>query len=58
MTAVGWFQDPFGRHELRWYSQGVPTSLVRDGTSESHDRPVRVRRRETIPPLPAIRRAH
>ena len=40
MTAVGWFDDPFGRHQLRWFSQGNPTSLVRDEDAESHDRPV------------------
>ncbi len=36
--AVGWHEDPFGRHEIRWFSQGDPTSLVRDGVAESHDR--------------------
>jgi hypothetical protein len=37
--AQGWFQDPFGIHQDRWYSQGVPSNLVRDGTVESHDDP-------------------
>ena len=32
-----WFTDPFGRHEARWMSHGVPTSLVRDGRTESDD---------------------
>jgi hypothetical protein len=36
-VAVGWFPDPFGRHEIRWFSQGRPTSMVRDGNVESHD---------------------
>jgi hypothetical protein len=35
----GWSADPFGRHEVRWISSGVPTSLVRDGQIESHDDP-------------------
>jgi hypothetical protein len=32
-----WHTDPFGRHEARWMSHGVPTSLVRDGRTESDD---------------------
>ncbi len=35
----GWYQDPYGGHEARWYSEGVPTSLVRDGEDVSHDPP-------------------
>ena len=35
----GWCTDPFGRHEARWMSQGVPTVLVRDSGVESHDDP-------------------
>ncbi len=35
----GWFTDPFGRHEARWFSAGSPTSLVRDGGTESRDEP-------------------
>ena len=26
----GWCTDPFGLHEARWLSDGVPTKLVRD----------------------------
>ena len=37
VVAVGWYPDPFGRHEIRWFSQGEPTSMVRDGMVESHD---------------------
>jgi hypothetical protein len=33
----GWFTDPFERHELRWMSQGTPTSLVRDRDIEASD---------------------
>jgi hypothetical protein len=35
----GWYTDPYGRHEARWLSDGVPTVLVRDGGVESHDDP-------------------
>jgi hypothetical protein len=35
----GWYTDPFGRHEARWMSKGVPTKLVRDGKEESYDDP-------------------
>jgi hypothetical protein len=33
----GWLEDPTGRHEFRYFSQGVPTSLVRDGDREAND---------------------
>jgi hypothetical protein len=39
MDAEGWFLDPYGAHETRWFSDGTPTSLVRDGTVESTDDP-------------------
>jgi hypothetical protein len=39
MSAQGWYRDPFGRHEDRWYSAGTPTSLVRDGGVEAADEP-------------------
>ena len=32
-----WYTDPFGRHEARWMSHGTPTSLVRNGRTESID---------------------
>ena len=36
----GWQRDPFGQHEQRYFSQGQPTRLVRDGAVESyHDLP-------------------
>jgi hypothetical protein len=35
----GWYTDPYGRHEARWLSRGVPTKLVRDGRVESYDDP-------------------
>ena len=33
----GWYEDPSDRHEYRWFSQGTPTDLVRDGTITSRD---------------------
>jgi hypothetical protein len=35
----GWYQDPYGLHEARWFSDGQPTKLVRDGSEESYDEP-------------------
>src|SRR5580698_5188440 len=36
----GWHPDPFGAHELRFFSDdGKPTLLVSDGGTTSHDRP-------------------
>ena len=35
----GWFADPFGVHEARWFSQGRATALVRDGRKEAQDPP-------------------
>jgi len=35
----GWFVDPFGHHEQRWFSQGRATALVRDGRTETQDPP-------------------
>jgi hypothetical protein len=39
MNPEGWFVDPFGRYEARWFSDGTPTALVRDGGVEAHDPP-------------------
>lgn len=33
----GWWSDPTGRHDHRWYSAGLPTKLVRDGRTVSDD---------------------
>ena len=38
--AQGWYIDPARAHELRWYSSGRPTDLVKDGATESRDPPV------------------
>jgi hypothetical protein len=35
----GWCTDPFGLHEARWLSDGVPTKLVRDDGVESYEDP-------------------
>jgi hypothetical protein len=37
--AQGWYTDPTRAHELRWYSAGTPTDLVKDGAVESRDPP-------------------
>ena len=39
--AQGWYADPDRAHELRWYSAGQPTDLVKDGAIESRDPPPR-----------------
>jgi hypothetical protein len=39
LEAEGWFVDPFGLHEARWFSNGTPTALVRDGRKEGHEAP-------------------
>jgi hypothetical protein len=39
MNAEGWYIDPFGHREARWFSDGAPTALVRDGGVEGHDPP-------------------
>ena len=39
MRAQGWWRDPFGRHDDRWFSDGRPTRLVRDQGIESYDEP-------------------
>ena len=35
----GWFLDPFGEHEARYFSNGWPTSVVRDGETELYHEP-------------------
>ena len=39
MKAQGWHHDPYGVHEDRYFSDGQPTKLVRDGGAESYDPP-------------------
>jgi hypothetical protein len=35
----GWYLDPYGLHEQRWFSAGRPTALVRDHGVDGHDAP-------------------
>jgi hypothetical protein len=35
----GWYRDPFGVHGDRYFSEGRPTKLVRDGGVEAYDEP-------------------
>lgn len=35
----GWYRDPFGVHQLRWFSAGTPTDLVRDEDVEAYEAP-------------------
>jgi hypothetical protein len=35
----GWYTDPYGVHEARWFSDGRPTKLARDGSNESNHEP-------------------
>jgi hypothetical protein len=39
VKAQGWYRDPYGMHEDRYFSDGQPTKLVRDGGTESYDPP-------------------
>jgi hypothetical protein len=39
LKAQGWYRDPYGVHEDRYFSDGQPTKLVRDGGAESFDPP-------------------
>lgn len=38
-NAQGWYSDPYGYHKARWFSDGRPTTLVRDDGVESSDPP-------------------
>ena len=39
LAPEGWDQDPYRRHENRWFSMDTATSLLRDGVAESRDEP-------------------
>jgi hypothetical protein len=39
VKAQGWYADPYERHQDRYYSDGRPTALVRDGAVEAQDPP-------------------
>jgi hypothetical protein len=53
MNPEGWYEDPYGVHDERWYSDGAPTALVRDGRHELNDPPP-----ATAPPRPLVRASH
>jgi hypothetical protein len=38
-AAQGWYRDPYGVHEVRYFSAGVATKLVRDAGREAYDPP-------------------
>jgi hypothetical protein len=38
-NAQNWCPDPFGAHQARWFSNGIPTALVRDDGVECQDPP-------------------
>ena len=37
--AQGWYRDPYGVHQDRYFSAGAATKLVRDGGREAYDLP-------------------
>ncbi len=39
MKAEGWYRDPYGVHDERWFSDGTPTRIVCDHGVESEDPP-------------------
>jgi hypothetical protein len=39
MRFQGWYRDPYGNHDDRWFSGGRPTNLVRDLGIQSYDHP-------------------
>jgi hypothetical protein len=51
----GWFKDPYALHTDRWYSDGKPTPLVRDGDHELKDPPPASD--PVLPLVPALPRA-
>jgi hypothetical protein len=52
-NAQNWCSDPFGLHQARWFSNGIPTALVRDDGVESQDPPPEtvVERRYELPSI-------
>ena len=39
VAEEGWYIDPYGAHEQRWFSAGAPTALVRDRGVDGQDPP-------------------
>jgi hypothetical protein len=52
MRAEGWFRDPYHLHEDRWFSDGTPTSLVRDNGTTCRDEPPPQEPSEPLVPVP------
>jgi hypothetical protein len=52
MRAQGWFHDPYGIHDDRWFSDGRATRLVRDMGAESYDDPPSWEPVEPLTPVP------
>jgi hypothetical protein len=52
LGAIGWYRDPYGVHEDRYFSQGFPTKLVRDSGVESYDPPPGRRLPTELIPVP------
>jgi hypothetical protein len=52
-TIEGWYLDPFGVHEARWFSDGAPTALVRDKDgAESNEAPPSTTFQGDLQPVP------
>lgn len=49
----GWRVDPWLRHEARYFSDGQPTDLVKDGPAESRDPPPSATEPLVLDPPPA-----
>jgi hypothetical protein len=39
VSDEGWYLDPYGRHEQRWFTSGHPTALIRNGAVDGNDPP-------------------
>jgi hypothetical protein len=54
-TIEGWYLDPFKVHEARWFSDGIPTALVRDkGGVESYEQPPSTTFEGDLTPVPEV----
>jgi|GEM_PF-2766755 len=58
MDAEGWYKDPYGHHEERWFSDGAPTKLVRDGQVTASDPPPDFPPPGPLEPAPSHGRDH
>jgi hypothetical protein len=52
--AQGWYLDPYGLHQARWFSDGAATALVRDDGTESTDPPPATPFTGTLEPAPEV----